>query len=101
VTPTTNPDLEALQGLLESEGWRLLTDWVDSEWGAVGFAAKVSQTLGDPNMDPKLAVTQLQQATVAQKAVLGAMTWPVQRINVLKRQQQPQEMSMSRRGPGL
>lgn len=101
MTQTINPELEALVALLESEGWRLLTEWLEGEWGAVGFAAKVSRSLGDDSLDPKVALAQLQQATVAQKAVLGVRDWPKQRIAAMKRQHAPQEVTLSRRGPGL
>ena len=101
MTPPTHPELDALDALLASEGWRLLEAWIDQEWGAVGFASKVSKTLGDPQMNPALAVAQLQQATVAQQAVTGIRQWPAQRIQQLKRQQVLPEATMSRRGPGL
>lgn len=94
-----NPDVDALLGLLEHPGWHLLTAFVDSEWGAVAFGNKVARSLAE--VDPAIAVVQLQQATVAQKAVIGAMRWPVDRLNTLKRLEQPHEPTMSRRGPLL
>jgi hypothetical protein len=97
----SNPELDALQAFIESEGYRLWKEHVESEWGSVGFAAKLARTLGDPDLDPKLALAQLQQATVAQRAVLSVVLWPQERIQQLKRQQVPQEVNLSRRGPGL
>ncbi len=103
MTQVINAELEALVGLTESEGWKLLAGWIDQEWGAVGFASKVGATLGNPDLDPKLALAQLQQATVAQKAALGIKDWPTRRIAQLKHAHpKPTDApNLSRRGPGL
>lgn len=99
----TNPELDALQAMTESDGWRQLSEYIDAEWGAVGFAAKVAGTIGNPGMDEKLAINQLQQAVVAQKSVMAIKEWPAKRIAYLKglQAQALASGSMSRRGPGL
>ena len=94
-------ELDALQGLLESEGWRLWLEWYDKEWGAVAFAQKVAKAIGTSNVDPAKAVTILQQITVAHEAVQGLKEWPAHRMQQLKQQFIPTEPNMSRRGPGL
>ena len=94
-----NPELDALQALVESEGWRLWLEWYEKEWGAVAFAGKVATAIG--SADPVAAVTLLQQITVAHKAVQGLKEWPAHRIAQLKQQYIPSEVNMSRRGPWL
>lgn len=101
MTQVIHPELDALRGLIESEGWRLWLEWYDKEWGAVAFAQKVAKAIGHPGVDPAKAVTTLQQITVAHEAVQGLKDWPGHRIEQLKRQQVPQEPNLSRRGPGL
>lgn len=98
----TNPELDALQGLTESEGWRLLCEWYDKEWGPVAFAGKVAHAVGG-GLSETEAVRTLQQTTVALKAVQGMKDWPTQQIAKLKAQREQQLVgpSMSRRGPGL
>ena len=97
----TNPELEAVTALVESEGWRYFMEFYEKEWGTAAFGAKVSGAVGDPNVDPQRAVATLQQITVALKAVQGLKDWPAMRIAQLKRQTVPAIGNMSRRGPGL
>lgn len=101
MTQPSNPDLEALEGLVTHPGWLLVCGYIDQEWGAVGFAEKLSRTLGNIDLAPDLKVRQLEQATVAQQAALRIREWPKQRIHVLKQASRPQEPNLSRRGPGL
>jgi hypothetical protein len=93
-------DLEALDDLARHPGWLLVLQHIESEWGESGFGAKVARTLGDPDMNQALALEQLRQATVAQKAVLGVRDWPKLRIGQLK-QGELRAVAGSRRGPGL
>lgn len=96
-----NPELEALQGLIESEGWRLWLEWYEKEWGTAAFAQKVAGAVGDGSMDPAKAVAVLQQTTVALRAVQGLKDYPAHRIAQLKHQRAPAEVNLSRRGPGM
>jgi hypothetical protein len=96
--------LRDLEDLVASPGWNWLVTQVDAEWGAVGFASKVASSIGKPDMtasEAQAAVGKLQQATVAQKAVLQMFDKPLQRIGELRRKTQPAEAASSRRGPGL
>ncbi len=80
----TKQQLDDLQSLLASPGWRLLTDMVEAEWGATGFGKKIADTLGTEG-DTGLQLRQLQQATVAQREVLRVMNWPSEQINRARR----------------
>lgn len=99
-TPT-NPELEAVTALVESEGWRHFMAFYEQEWGTAAFGQKVARAVGDSNVDPSKAVQTLQQITVALNAVQGLKDWPANRIAYLKRKTAPVEQNMSRRGPGL
>jgi hypothetical protein len=94
-------DLIDLEDLVSSPGWRVFVAHLDDEWGAVGFARKVSNTIGNPTLDPALAVAQLQQATVTQREVMRLRDWATDRIKTLKQQTIAQLNTPSRRGPGL
>lgn len=98
----TNPELDALQALTESEGWRILSEWYDKEWGPTAFAEKVARAIGGTLPEAE-AVRLLQQTTVALKAVQGMKDWPTQQIAKLKAQRDSQLAgpNLSRRGPGL
>lgn len=76
----TADELLDLQDLLASKGWAWFMAYAEQEWGQVGFAAKVAGTVGDPNLDPKLAVDQLRQATVARDAVWRVLNAPKEEI---------------------
>jgi len=80
----TDEELRDLGDLLASPGWALLVTMVDREWGAAGFGEKIARTIGQPNMDPQVAVQQLQQATVAQRAVQAIMEWPRKQVQDAK-----------------
>lgn len=103
MTVINNPELDALQALLESEGWRLLTAFYEKEWGTAAFGAKVSAAVDrvSNTTEAMLAAQLVQQTTVALKAVQGLKEWPAQRIQQLKRQAAPVIENPSRRGPGL
>jgi hypothetical protein len=105
VTVAEHADLlRDLEDLVGSKGWQWLIAQVDAEWGAVGFANKVASSIGKPDMtaiEAQAAVGKLQQATVAQKAVLQMFDKPLQRIGELRRKTQPAEAVSSRGGPGL
>jgi hypothetical protein len=95
--------LRDLEDLVASPGWRWLVSQVDGEWGAVGFAQKVAGSIAKPAMthdEMQTAVSQLQQATVAQRAVLKMFDRPMEKIGEMKRHAQQAPMG-SRRGPGL
>lgn len=98
-----NPELDALQSLVESEGWRLWLEWYEKEWGDIAFATKVAAAISgaDTPTQAQHALSLLQQTTVARKAVLGLKDWPAFRIQQLKRAPQPHDQPLSRRGPGL
>ncbi len=95
-------DIADLEDLLASPGWQVFIAQIEAEWGGVGFARKVAQTIGNPGLDPALAVAQLQQATVTQREVIRLKDWPSERIKQLKAQVIALlNTNTSRRGPGL
>ena len=75
----------------------------DQEWGKVGFAEKLAQTLGAPTMDKEKGWSQLQQALVTQREIWRLLGWPKAQIQQLRAKQKEALLAgtASRRGPGL
>ena len=95
--------LTDLEDLLAHKGWMVLMDRAEQEWGKVGFSDKVAKTLGSTTLDEKVALAQLQQATVTQREIWRLLGWPKEKIQHLRGQQKEALMAgtASRRGPGL
>ena len=45
-------DIADLEDLLASPGWQVFIAQIEAEWGGVGFARKVAQTIGNPHATP-------------------------------------------------
>ncbi len=69
---------EVLEELLRSEGWQVFVARCESEWGGVGFFARVGMALGtnDPTAVKVVHSTALE--------VGRALAWPKQRVLHLK-----------------
>ena len=94
----TADDLKDLEDLVNSRGWALLSAWVDTEWGATGFGAKVARSLADANLPDAEKVKQLAQARVAQVAVEGVMRWPAAQLAAAVDRAKQAAMPLPRRG---
>ena len=98
----TNPELDALVALTESEGWRLWLAWYEQEWGPMAMGVKVTSALAAVKTDAAGSAALIQQIAVAHEAVQGLKNYPTHRIAQLKRQTAvPMEGNLSRRGPGM
>ena len=102
----TDQLLTDLEDLLSHQGWSVLLDHAEQEWGKVGFAEKIAKTLGAPKATAEareLALHQLEQATVTQREIWRLLNWPAEQIHLLRAKQKEALLAGtgSRRGPGL
>jgi len=103
-TSLSAQELQDLQDLIASPGWRLVEIMVDREWGAQGFGEKISRTVGQmagtatDMAQLQLAAQQLAQATVTQTEVQRIMRWPKETLAEAKRQALGRVASMNRGG---
>jgi hypothetical protein len=91
--------IDALESLVNSEGWRLLADTARKEWTE---RERVGRKNALNDTDDKRALDKLRQITAAQEAVEWVLALPSQEIARLKRLSSTEESwlqpSMSRRG---
>lgn len=90
-------ELEDYDNLIKQAGWLRLVDAVTAQWNH----QIVHHTEAAVNVqDDVLALNRLRQVLAAQKAVLGVLEWPAERLRVLGGKPDPTAMqSPSRRGP--
>lgn len=92
-----NREIEDLDHLVNSEGWRRFVEMVDRQWGrnsdtyhdAVSNAAKG---------DNAHMSDHLRQILAAQREILKVLDLPKQRLATLKKAEQHPVLAMSRRG---
>ena len=94
--------IDAIESLLESEGWRLVSALARKEWSERERTGR-RNALNDS--DDKRALDKLRQITAAQEAVEWVLSLPSEEIARLRRQEQASKEpqwnapeSMSRRG---
>lgn len=75
---------EELDALIGSEGWRLFTAYVTSEWGPGGRAFVAAVTQAADNRDDKNATDHLRQIITAQKYINAMLRWPEEQLQRLK-----------------
>lgn len=75
---------EELDALVRSEGWRLFTAFVNSEWGSGGRAFVDAITKAADNRDNEQATDHLRQIIAAQKIVQRLVAWPAERLKALE-----------------
>ncbi len=101
IDQTQASELEALQALLDSDGWTVFsrmvgTMWGDSEGNGERFLQAVSGASKAGDAD---AIAQLRQIIVAQREIQLAMKWPTERVKALSQANQTSgPMHPSRRG---
>lgn len=76
---------DALESLVASEGWRIITDRARAEWATRERQGRKT-ALNDT--DDKRALDKLRQITAAQEAVEWVLELPTQEIARLKRMEQ-------------
>lgn len=95
-----NPELEALDQLVHSEGWKRFTDMVDQQWGpsSAWFLEQLDKALA---VDGQGGTDHFRQVRSAQREIQKVMQMPAQRIAKIKTaSQQPSgDFVGSRRGP--
>lgn len=78
-------ELDALRGLLESDGWKLFTDQVEKGFGASAQIARIDAALAQvPFADREAAEEAVTHVRVGAKAVHTVMQWPVDRMKFLR-----------------
>lgn len=85
-------ELEELQAMVASDGWRIFKDtiaklWGTTEGGGARFMEAVTQASRGGDAE---ALAQLRQVIVAQREIQAAMNYPHARIDALKKAQQQQ-----------
>lgn len=97
-----NQELEALDQLVHSEGWKIFTEVVAKEWGTEhgGGSRFVKAVTDAAKHDDPNATAILRQIICAQREIHGVMAWLPNRIAVLKQSPKSSEDFVgSRRGP--
>ena len=82
-----NPELEALDQLVNSDGWKIFTqvisrEWGTSEGGGAFFVDAVAKAVKAQDRD---ATDHLRQICAAQREVQRVLTWPHKRLADLKK----------------
>lgn len=74
---------EELDALVNSDGWRLFTSYVQSEWGSGGRAfIDATEKAADQKADAD-AMAYLRQIIVAQRQIQRLVRWPEERLKQL------------------
>lgn len=84
-------ELEALQGLIQSDGWKIYEAVVGKMWGDTdGNGERFLQAVsGASKAGDADAMAQLRQIIVAQREIQLVMKWPVERVKQLTQASQP------------
>lgn len=94
-------ELEALQALVYSDGWKLFARMVGQQWGdSEGNGERFLQAVsGASKAGDADAIAQLRQIVVAQREMQTVMQWPANRLKQLQQaSQQAGPQHPSRRG---
>lgn len=92
---------ETLTEGLESSFWRWFRDHTQQEWGVGGvrYAAAVKRAAEKGDAE---AVAYLRMVVFAQSEIERLFAYPTERLQQLRGQlRRPDELTASRRGPGL
>lgn len=93
-----NTELEALDHLIHSDGWRVFTDMVNKDWGPQGARFMESVT-NAARGDDRNAVGILRQIIASQREIQYVLGMPEQRLRLLKQADaKPELVGQSRRG---
>jgi hypothetical protein len=93
-----NQELEALDQLVNSEGWRVFRAMVEKDWGPQG-ARFVEGVTNAAKGDDLNAMGILRQILASQREIQYVLNMPVNRLKLLKQHTQtPELVGQSRRG---
>lgn len=93
-----NSELEALDQLVNSEGWHVFREMVSKDWGPQGarFVEGVTNAARGTDAD---AVGILRQILASQREIHYVLNMPLNRLKLLKQHAQtPELVGQSRRG---
>lgn len=97
-----NVELEALDQLVKSDGWKFFTGQVAKEWGTVdGGGSQFVKAVSDAaKLEDANATAILRQIICAQREIHKLMQWVPNRLQMLKMSSQTssQDFVGSRRG---
>jgi hypothetical protein len=80
-----NTELEELEAVTKSEGWRLFVKHVNDEWGSDGALFQGAITAAANVTDDPIATAKLRQVLVTQREIRKLMSWVGERIEYLKK----------------
>lgn len=96
---TPDGEIRALTDLLESDGWALVLQAIEAEWGAEAYAARIDQALATARHERRSAEEDIGELGAAARAVKVLVKWPAERISQLRKsQEKPQGMFRRRTG---
>ena len=99
-----NTELEDLDQLVNSAGWRRFADYIASEWGTDeggGQRFKQNAKNAADNIEDAMALSKLRQIMAAQREIHRLLAWVDERVAYLKKTQLAPDSDatpMSRRG---
>lgn len=90
----------ALRDLLQSEGWRLLKEQADFEWGPLGMGRRMAEAIekvpAGPDRSYELAEAAERTYNTA-KAVNALIAWPTEALHARTQAQRPPTGSVRER----
>lgn len=93
-------ELEQLQDLVRSEGWRVFTEFAAKEWGGAGQRFQFAVEQAAQKADAESAA-YLRMVILSKKEVERLLAWPTERIHTLKAKDTTTDGYQPRRGTGL
>lgn len=90
-------ELEELESLLASPGWRNFLRYSQADWGPETYRRKVQQALGLVPDRPR-AEDHVLQIEAAARAVERLLAWPEQRVRELRAKQESRPQALGRGG---
>jgi hypothetical protein len=82
-----DPDIkepEALADLLGSDGWQLLREHLETEWGAAAYARRMDGAIAAAKAANRSAEGDICELAAAVRAVQVFTQWPTERLRQLK-----------------
>lgn len=81
MSATSDVHLAALKELVQSDGWKLFADYIDSAWGSTACLEKIDSALKDVDRgDDNAERSTVAQIRVAARQIQALKEWPKLRI---------------------
>ena len=93
-----NERAEALERLLTDPGWHLFAEHCRDEWGPNGASYNAAMDKALDLLDAEAAASQARQVRAGRKVIEALLSWPVEEVARLKRQDEKPLATMSRGG---